>query len=116
MNNQNISTIGRDAHMNSSESELCCNPLCQLYDPMSAISFMRECISEPVNPGPLLIIETTFHSLYQYFYFRLLLISKIQKYFLYCISQIKTLQPYLLQFIIALHITLVCIFPRHRIF
>jgi hypothetical protein len=39
--------------MNSSESELCCNPLCQLYDPMSAISFMRECISEPMNPGPL---------------------------------------------------------------
>jgi hypothetical protein len=46
MNNQNISILGRDAHMNSSESEHCCNPLCQLYDPMSAISFMRECISE----------------------------------------------------------------------
>jgi hypothetical protein len=37
--------------MNSSKTELCCNPLCQLYDPMSAISFMRECISEPMKPG-----------------------------------------------------------------
>jgi hypothetical protein len=60
MNNQNISIVGRDAHMNSSESECCCNPLCQLYDPMSAISFMRECISEPVNPGPFLIIRNNF--------------------------------------------------------
>jgi hypothetical protein len=60
MNNKNISIIGRDDHMNSSESELCCNPLCQLYYPMSAISFMRECISEPVNPGPLLIIKNNF--------------------------------------------------------
>jgi hypothetical protein len=39
--------------MNSFECELCCNLLCQLYNPMSAISFMRECISEPMNPGPL---------------------------------------------------------------
>jgi hypothetical protein len=60
MNNQNISILGRDAHMNSSESEHCCNPLCQLYDPMSAISFMRECISKPMNPGPLLIIRNNF--------------------------------------------------------
>jgi hypothetical protein len=60
MNNQNISIVGRDAHINSSESEHCCNLLCQLYDPMSAISFMRECISEPVNLGPLLIIRNNF--------------------------------------------------------
>jgi hypothetical protein len=60
MTNQNISMLGRDAHMNSSESELCCNPLYQLYDPMSAISFMRKCISEPMNPGPLLIIRNNF--------------------------------------------------------
>jgi hypothetical protein len=46
--------------MNSFESELCCNPLCQLYDPMSAISFMRGCISEPMNPGPLFIIRNNF--------------------------------------------------------
>jgi hypothetical protein len=46
--------------MNSSESERCCNSLCQLYDPMSAIFFMRECISECVNPGPLLIIRNNF--------------------------------------------------------
>jgi hypothetical protein len=39
-----------------------------------------------------------------------------QKYFLYCISKPKPLQPYLLRFIIALHINLVCIFPRHGIF
>jgi hypothetical protein len=45
------------------------------------------------------------------FYFQLLLICKIQKYFLYCISQTQTLQLYLLLFIIPLHITLVCIFP-----
>jgi hypothetical protein len=45
-----------------------------------------------------------------YRYYRL--ISKIQKYFLYCSLQTKTLQPYLLLFIIALHITLVCIFSR----
>jgi hypothetical protein len=38
----------------------CCNLLCQLYDPMLAISFMRECISEPMNPGPLFIIRNTF--------------------------------------------------------
>jgi hypothetical protein len=57
MNNQNIYIVGRDAHMNSSECELCCNLLCQLYDPVSAISFMRECISEPMNPGPLSIIR-----------------------------------------------------------
>jgi hypothetical protein len=43
--------------MNSFESELCRNPLCQLYDPMFAISFMRGCISEPMNPGPLFIIR-----------------------------------------------------------
>jgi hypothetical protein len=60
MNSQNISIVGCDAHMNSSESECCCNPLCQLYDPMSAISFMRECISEPINPGPLFIIRNNF--------------------------------------------------------
>jgi hypothetical protein len=60
MNNQNISIIGRDAHINSSESECCCNPLCQLYDPMSAISFIIECISELVNLGPLLIIRNNF--------------------------------------------------------
>jgi hypothetical protein len=46
--------------MNSFECELCCNPLCQLYDPLSAISFMRECISEPMNPGPLCIIRNNF--------------------------------------------------------
>jgi hypothetical protein len=60
MNNQNISIVGRDVHMNSSESERCCNPLCQLYDPMSAVSFMRECISEPMNPDPFLIIRNNF--------------------------------------------------------
>jgi hypothetical protein len=38
----------------------CYNLLCQLDDPMSAISFMRECISEPMNPGPLFIIRNTF--------------------------------------------------------
>jgi hypothetical protein len=103
--------------MNSSESEHCCNPLCQLYDPMSVISFMRECISAPVNPSPLLIIRNNFSfTLSLFFYFQLLLISKIQKYFLYCISQPKTQQPYLLLFIIALHMTLVCIFPRHKTF
>jgi hypothetical protein len=62
MNNQNISIVGRDAHMNSSECELCCNILCQLYDLMSAISFMRECNSEPMNPGPLFIIRNNFMS------------------------------------------------------
>jgi hypothetical protein len=116
MNNQNISILGRDAHMISSECELCCNLLCQLYDPMSAISFMRECISEPMNPGPLFIIRNTFLFLYRCFYFQLLSISKIQKYFFYCISQTKTLQLYLFVFIIALHINLVCIFPRHKRF
>jgi hypothetical protein len=60
MNNQNISIVGRDAHMNSSESEHCCNHLCQLHDPKSTISFMRECISEPMNPSPLLIIRNNF--------------------------------------------------------
>jgi hypothetical protein len=58
MNNQNISMLGRDAHI--SVLEHCCNPLCQLYDHVSAISFMRECISEPMNPGPLLIIKNNF--------------------------------------------------------
>jgi hypothetical protein len=46
--------------MNSSESEHCCNLLCQLYDPMSAISFIRECISKPMNPDPFLIIRNNF--------------------------------------------------------
>jgi hypothetical protein len=46
--------------MNSFECELCCNLLCQLYDPMSAISFMRECISEPMNPDPLFTITNNF--------------------------------------------------------
>jgi hypothetical protein len=52
--------LGRDAHMNSFECELCCNLLCQLYDLLSAISFMRECISEPINPDPFFIIRNTF--------------------------------------------------------
>jgi hypothetical protein len=46
--------------MNSFECELCCNLLYQLYDPMSTISFMRECISEPMNTGPLFIIRNNF--------------------------------------------------------
>jgi hypothetical protein len=46
--------------MNSSKCELCCNLLCQLYDPMSDISFMRECISQPMNPVPLFIIRNNF--------------------------------------------------------
>jgi hypothetical protein len=46
--------------MNSFESEHSCNPLCQLYDPMSAISFMRECISVTMNPSPFLIIRNNF--------------------------------------------------------
>jgi hypothetical protein len=81
---------------------------------MSIISFMRECISEPMNPGPLFIIRNNFPFTLSLFLF--LVIIKIQKYFIYCISQTKTLQLYLLWFIIALHIALVCIFPRHRIF
>jgi hypothetical protein len=92
MNNQNISIVGHDAHMNSSESEHCCNHLCQLYDTMSAIFFMREYISESINPGPLLIIRNNFPFTLSLFYFQLLLNSKIQKHFLYCISQTKTLQ------------------------
>jgi hypothetical protein len=81
MNNQNISIVGRDAHMNSSESELCCNPLCQLYDPMSAISFMRECISEPVNPGPLLIIRNNFPFTLSLFLFSVIIKSENTKIF-----------------------------------
>jgi hypothetical protein len=46
--------------MNSFESELCCNPSCKLCDLMSTISFMRECISEPMNPGPLFTIRNNF--------------------------------------------------------
>jgi hypothetical protein len=60
---------GRDAHMNSSKCELICNHLCQLYDPMSAISFMRECTCEPMNPGPLLIIRNNFPFTLSLFYF-----------------------------------------------
>jgi hypothetical protein len=75
--------------MNSFECVLCCNPLCELYDLLSAISFMRECISEPMNTGPLFIIRNNLYSLYRHLHFHLLLISKIQKYFLYCISQTK---------------------------
>jgi hypothetical protein len=115
MNNQTISIIGCDAHMNSSESKLCCNPLCQLYDPMSAISFMRECISEPVNPW-----STFNHKKQLSIHFITVFISIIIKFentkifpLLHFTNQ---LQPYLLQFIITLHITLVCIFPRHKIF
>jgi hypothetical protein len=38
-------------------------------DPMSTISFMRECISEPVNPGPLLIIRNNFPFTFSLFLF-----------------------------------------------
>jgi hypothetical protein len=55
--------------MNPSDTELSCNPLCQLYDPMSAISFMRECISDPMNPGPLLIIRNNFPFTFSLFLF-----------------------------------------------
>jgi hypothetical protein len=116
MNNQNISIVGRDAHMNSSEFEHCCNPLCELYDPMSAVSFMRECISEPMNPGPFLIIRNNFPFTLSLFLFPVIINFENTKYFLHCISQTKTLQPYLLLFVIALHITLVCIFPWHKTF
>jgi hypothetical protein len=59
--------------MNSSESELCCNPLCQLYDHMSTIYFMRECISEPMNPGPLLIITNNFPFTFLLFLFSVII-------------------------------------------
>jgi hypothetical protein len=104
MNNQNISMLGRDAHINSSECELCYNLLYQLYDSMSAISFMRECISEPMNPSPLFIIRNTFLFTLRMFLFLTIINFENTKIFLYCISQTKTLQPYLLLFIIALYI------------
>jgi hypothetical protein len=62
--------------MNSSECELCCNPLCQLYDPMSAISFIRECISEPMNPGPLFIIRNNFPFTLSLFLFSVIIFRK----------------------------------------
>jgi hypothetical protein len=82
--------------------EHCCNPLCQLHDLVSAISFMRECISEPMNPGPLLIIRNNFPTTLSLFSFSVLI--KFKKYFYLLHLQTKTLHRHLLLFIIALHI------------
>jgi hypothetical protein len=79
--------------------EHCWNPLCQLYDPVSTISFMRECISVPMNPGPLLIIRNNFPTNLSNFFN-----SKVQKYFYLLHLQTKTQHRHLLLFIIALHI------------
>jgi hypothetical protein len=79
---------------------------------MSTISFMIECISEPMNPGPLFIIRNTFPFTLSLFSFSFIINFENTKIFLYCISQTKTLQPYHLLFIIALYNTLICIFPR----
>jgi hypothetical protein len=49
------------------------NPLCQLYDPVSAISFMRECISKPMNPGTLLIRRSNFPTTLSLFLFSVLI-------------------------------------------
>jgi hypothetical protein len=78
---------------------------------LSTISYMRECISEPMNPSPLFIIRNNFPFTLSLFSFSFIINLENKKHFLYCISQTKTLQPYHLLFIIALHITLVCIFP-----
>jgi hypothetical protein len=82
----------------------CCNPLCQLNDLVSAISFMRECISEPMNPGPLLIIRNNFPTTLSLFSFLVLIKFENTKYFYLLYLQTKKLHCHLLLFIITFHI------------
>jgi hypothetical protein len=49
---------------------------------MSAISFMRECISEPMNPGPLFIIRNNFPFTLSLFLFSVTINSENTKIFL----------------------------------
>jgi hypothetical protein len=74
--------------------EHCCNPLCQLYDPVSAISFMRECITEPMNLGPLLIIRNNFPTTLSFFSFLVLIKFENTKILLFTtLANQKTTPP-----------------------
>jgi hypothetical protein len=94
--------------MNSSECKLCWNLLCQLYDPMSAISFMRECISEPVKPDPLLIIRNNFPFTLSLFLFLVIINIKNTKIFplLHFTNQNTTIIPFTVYHCIAYYFSL----------
>jgi hypothetical protein len=80
----------------------------KLYDPMSAISFMRECISEPMNPGPLFIIRNNFPFTLSLFLFLVIIHFENTKTFslLHFTNQNTTTIPFTVYHCIAYYFSL----------
>jgi presenilin-like A22 family membrane protease len=82
---------------------------------MSAISFIRECISKPINPGPLFIIRNTFLFTLSLFSFSFIINFENKNISFSAFHKPKHYNHIFYCF--ALHITLVCIFlPAIKIF